>query len=329
MYNNKGTKDAIWITWEKQRRNRELSKAFGIPLFEFGEIDSIENYVKKYSVGLIKTFKVIKETRPKYIFCQNPSIILSSFILILKSIIGFRVIVDSHNAGIFPLEGRNCVLNKLSRKIQRYADLTIVTTSYLKKHVEKNGGKGFVLQDKIPDIDIKRGKKLKGKKNILFICSYADDEPYDTVFQAAKKVEKDIIIYVTGNYQKKRIQPVNLPENVILTGYLSEKEYVTMLNSVDATIDLTNRQNCLVCGAYESIAAGKPMVLSRTQALMDYFNVGAVYVSHSAAIIAIGITEVINNNKELSAQITNLRRFIVEDWLEKKKELELILRGLL
>ena len=58
-------------------------------------------------------------------------------------------------------------------------------------------------------------------------------------------------------------------------------EYVSMLYSVDATIDLTNRENCLVCGAYESVAAGKPMILSKTQALMEYFNKGAVYVEHT------------------------------------------------
>ena len=54
---------------------------------------------------------------------------------------------------------------------------------------------------------------------------------------------------------------------------------------MDATIDLTTRENCLVCGAYQSIAAGKPMVLSKTRALQTFFPAGAVYTDNSAADI--------------------------------------------
>lgn len=133
---------------------------------------------------------------------------------------------------------------------------------------------------------------------------------------------------MTGDYDKKRINPGDLPKNVVLTGFLPEKDYVSMLHSVDATIDLTNRENCLVCGAYESIAAGKPMVLTKTRALMEYFNQGAVYVEHTTESITNGIKEVIQRNNELSKKIRNLKKIRISEWLVKKNELEIVIRNL-
>ena len=315
------SKNAIWLTWENQRRNRELSAALQIPLFEFAEIDTIKNYLKKYFFGIAKTLYVIKEEKPRLVFCQNPSLVLSLFLIILKIFCDIRVVVDSHYAGLFPLKRRYKILNLTSIFIQRYADLTIVTNRILKQHVEMNGGRAFVLQDKIPDLKPTTIKDLKGKYNILFICTYADDEPYEIVFAAAKKINKDIVIYVTGNFDKKGINPTEAPENMILTGFIPEKEYVAMLNSVDATIDLTDRENCLVCGAYESTAAGKPMVLSKTQALMEYFNQGAVYVEHTSDSIASGIAEVIKRNKEISENVQSLKRIRIADWKKRRNEL--------
>jgi len=312
---------SIWICWENQRRNREISSALHIKLYEYGEIDSIENPIKKYFKGIIKTKKAIITEKPNIIICQNPSLVLSLFLICIKKIHDLRVVVDSHNAGLFPLNGHFKILNFASSIIQRYADLTIVTNRYLKKHVEGNGGRAFVLPDKIPSLKNKNVKDLKGKYNLLFICTYSDDEPYEKVIGAAKLINKNIVIYVSGNFKKKSINIGEVPENVILTGFLPENDYIAILNSVDATIDLTNRENCLVCGAYESIAVGKPMVLSKTNVLMEYFNQGAVYVDHTTDSISRGINEVIRRQEELSAQIKKLKKSKISDWQKKKNEL--------
>jgi len=318
----------IWITWEDQRRNRELCGSFSIKLFEFKEIDKIKNLILKYFMGSLRTFNLLREEKPLIVFGQNPSIVLSLFLIFAKYYFHFRLIIDAHNAGLFPLGGRAKLLNFASRFIQSSADLTIVSNEILKQNVEMNGGRAFVLQDKIPELLPVNLKRLQGKYNILFICTYADDEPYQIVFQAAKRISRDIIIYVTGNFDKKEINPGDVPANVVLTGFLPENDYVAMLKSVDATIDLTNRENCLVCGAYESIAAGKPMILSKTRALMEYFNQGAVYVEHTTESITNGINEVIQRNNELSQKIRNLKKIRISEWLVKKNELEIVIRNL-
>ena len=317
--------NSIWVTWENQRRNREVSAALNIPLYEFAEIDEIKRYPIKYILGIAKTLSLLAVTRPRVVCCQNPSIILSLFLIILKSLFGIRIVTDSHNAGLFPLDGRSKALNFISRFIQRYADLTIVSNIYLRSQVEMNGGRAFVLPDKIPELKSSRLIDLKGKYNILFICTYAEDEPYLIVFEAAKIISREIFIYATGDFRKKGLDTDDLPENLILTGYISESDYDSMLYSVDAVIDLTTRENCLVCGAYESTAAGKPLVLSKTRALMEYFNEGAVYVNHTTDSIANGIIEAIRRKNELSKQIRHLKILRFNEWQAKKSQLDEIL----
>jgi glycosyltransferase involved in cell wall biosynthesis len=314
------SKKSFWITWEKQRRNRELSKAFDIKLFELSQIDQIRNQAKKYLIGLGKTFKIYYREKPKIVFCQNPSIVLALFFVLIKMVIGVKIIVDAHNAGLFPKEGRSVVLNFIARFIQRGSDLTIVTNEELKTFVENNGGRAVVLPDKIPNLPIAAPRKLRGKNNFLFICSYAEDEPYEILFKAAESVDPNIFIYVTGNYKKKGIDNSQLPKNVILTGFIPEEEYIEMLNSVDATIVLTARENCLVCGAYESMAVEKPMILSNTNALRRYFSRGVIYTEHTMIGIQEAIGEIIKKKDQLIKEVKELKIQRNIEWEGKKQE---------
>lgn len=312
----------IWFTWENQRRNRELSTAFGAKLFEWVEIDDIHNPLRKYALGIYRTFATLLTARPQIVFCQNPSLILSCFLVIAKRLFRFRICVDAHNAGLFPAEGRSSILLELAYVVQRYADLSLVTNEALKLHVENNGGRAFVLPDRIPSIPVVSPRALTGRVNLLFICSYGADEPYEAVFEAARHLQEDEFVYVTGNYAKRGIAPGSLPPNVILTGYVSEDEYVRLLRSVDATIDLTTRDNCLVCGAYESVAVEKPMVLSDTLALRQYFNLGAVYAINNAEGIFCAIREVIDRQRELTLQVGKLKALRSAQWEDRLRDLE-------
>jgi hypothetical protein len=314
-------KNVFWITWENQRRNRELSRAMGVTLCEWKEIDGIRNPLKKYARGLLMTALLLYREKPSLVFCQNPSLVLSLFLVGVKKLAGFKVCVDAHNAGLFPREGRSRTLGMLSRFVQRHADLTIVTNENLGSHVMMNGGKPFILPDRIPEIPMTENRPLQGSSNILFICSYADDEPYDLVFEAASGLGEDVCIYVTGNFHKKGIDPGNLPANLILMGYVPEEEYVKMLRSVDATIDLTSREDCLVCGAYESVAAEKPQILSDTQALRSYFSKGAVYASHSSQSIREAISKLLEHKAILEEETRMLKLERQREWELRKKDL--------
>ena len=317
--------EAIWIAWERHRRNREIGKRIGVAVYEFNEIDQTKNLLRKYTLGIMKTSYLLYKKRTNVVFCQNPSIVLSLFLAIIGKIFLFRVIVDTHNSGLFPLESRSKLLLRISRIIQRLAFLNIVSNKALKEYVEMNGGRAFVLPDPIPEFEYTPVSKFNQYFNILFICTFAYDEPFENVFSAARNIGDSYHIYVTGNYKKGSIDPTVIPRNITLLGYISEDEYVKILHSVDLTIDLTNRENCLLCGAYESVAAEKPMIISNTEALREYFDKGAVYTDNSASNITMSIKKAKKDYLRLKKEIQELKIQKQRLWPKDIKKLNKII----
>ena len=297
----------VWITWETQRRNRTLSRKVGAELFE---IDMNVHRLLRYPLSLLKTVAVLLRTRPKLLFVQNPSLILAFFAVFYGRCFRLRVIVDAHNAGLFPLEGRNPWLNKIAARILRLATITIVSNEGLTAYVRSHGGTPFVLPDPIPDFEAPAEEsQLRGKFNVLFVCSWAADEPFREVVRAAQLLDEDVFIHMTGSRQKaERRLGADLPRNVVLTGYLSETEYTRMLHSCDVVIVLTTRDDCLVCGGYESVAAEKPLILSDTAVLREFFSRGALYTNNTAEDIASKIEKAIQVKDTLRSDIVALKR---------------------
>jgi glycosyltransferase involved in cell wall biosynthesis len=301
----------IWITWEKQRRNVSISSAIGFPLFE---IIINKKRLSRYFISIYKTIEIIIKERPQILIVQNPSIVLAATTVLIKKIFGYFLVVDSHNSGIFPAEGNNDLLMLMSNLIQRFADLTIITNDEIASEVKKNGGRFFILPDRIPDIpEGLKIDKLKGRINLAFICTFSSDEPFNEVIDSAKYIPDDVYIYVTGKYQNK-IDMNRVPNNVILMGFIPDDDYWSLLNSVDIVIDLTTRESCLVCGAYEGLALAKPMILSNTRITKSYFSNGAIYVDPNIESIAKGINESINCTVEMSNELVELKKRLSFQW---------------
>lgn len=311
----------IWVTWESQRRNISLSNELGIKLFQF---DVRLNPVFRYAVSLYKTIVVFIKEKPSVIFVQNPSLILAFLAVHYGKILNIPIVVDAHNAGLSPFDGQKKWANIIALDIIKNATVTIVTNENLKGYVERLGGRALVFPDPIPEFSHSTvGKKLNGKINILFICTYASDEPYLEVIKAARELGKEVFIYITGKSKGKEKEFNHLlSENVILTGFISEHDYVQMLHSVDIIIDLTTREDCLVCGAYEAIAAEKPMILSDTKALRGYFYKGALYVDNTSKDLVIKINEAISSLVRLKKEVTALKTEKINDGLLKKNQLD-------
>jgi glycosyltransferase involved in cell wall biosynthesis len=231
-------------------------------------------------------------------------------------------VIDAHNSGIYPFENKSRLLRSISCWLQRNAALTIVTNKTLKDFVEKNGGTAFVLPDAIPSTpnNLKR-KKLKGDINLTCICTFNEDEPYWEIIKAARLLSTDIHIYFTGKFEGK-ISSKEVPDNVHLTGFIPESEYWDLLYSSDIIIDLTLREDCLVCGAYEGIALEKPLILSNTNALKEYFSKGSIYADPFEKDIYKAIQASIQDMENLQKDIKLLKVELEESWLEKISQLK-------
>jgi hypothetical protein len=309
-YNKRG----IWITWENQIRNHGLSAAFG---YKFIELDIKKPRLQRYLLSISQTIGWIIKERPDVVVAQNPSIVLSLLVVFVRPLFKYFLVIDAHNSGLFPADSRSAFLNSLARFLQKQAGITIVTNQDLAEHVSRNGGNPCVLPDRLPVVPKPLNKKiLDGSINVVFVCSYHADEPYLEVFEAAKLIPKNVVLYVTGNH-KNRFDVQSLSQNVKLTGFLPTDEYWSLLHSANIIIDLTTRENCLVCGAYEAVALSKPMILSNTDATKKYFTSGCVYTGPTAAEIASSILEITTNLKRFQDEIAILQVNLEIEWQKK------------
>jgi hypothetical protein len=318
-----------WIAWEVHRRSTELAKAFDADLFIYDSNSSFGSFLR-YVFSSFHTIRYLSRTRPDILIVQNPSLVLTSLACLLKTLFRYRLVVDRHTN--FWLEAENSLRPKalvftlFSKYSLRHADLTIVTNPYLKELVDKKGGRGFVLTDKLPALERKHRKSLNGRWNIVFISTFSDDEPYLEVIKAAKLIRPDIYIYVTGNYRKVTGRlPADLPPNLVLTGFLDEQDFVDLLFSADAIMDFTTAEWTLVCGGYEAISVEKPFITSDKIVLRGYFNKGAVFAGNDHLSISEAIGNLIQRKDEYDREIRALKMEKNEEWNQQfSKLLELV-----
>jgi len=305
----------IWISWEIQQRNRSMSEVLGAHLYE---LTSGFPRILKYPILSFQTLILLLRNRDKVVFLQNPSIVLCVIGVLFKKIFGIVLVVDEHNAGLFPLEGKNRFLNLMAKMVVKESSLVIVTNENLRRICEFWGGNAYVMPDPIPQFpdDItnssKQSEKKKGFFTLLFICSWADDEPYSELLLASQRFcNENVRLVVSGNY-KKKADPNDWP-HVDFTGFIPRHRYLEELKCCDSVIVLTNRDNCLNCGAYEAVAAGKPGLLSDKTALRRHFKEGFVFTDNSVEDISKKVKVLIQGNSELSEKVKYLREDLNRD----------------
>jgi glycosyltransferase involved in cell wall biosynthesis len=271
--------DSIWITWEVQRRNRSLASALGAELIEF---DYKGSRMSRYALLTRKTLTALYRANVDIVFVENPSIVLSTLVVLWGkfSRSQSKTVIDCHNCGIVPKHFKT-----LARWLAKHADACIVTNDAMAMLVSSWGGHPLVMPDPLPKLNPAQLIELSDP-SILFICSWAADEPIDQMLSAAKMLadkQVEVTIYITGRPEPEKYPATKaLPSNVILTGYLSEEEFDGYLLSCDAVLDLTTRDDCMVCGAYEGVAAEKPLLLSNNKATAAYFTSGVELTDNTA-----------------------------------------------
>ncbi|HEX4388424.1 MAG TPA: glycosyltransferase, partial [Steroidobacteraceae bacterium] len=166
--------------------------------------------------------------------------------------------------------------------------------------------RAYVCPDPLPDLS---GRGLDPvtvpEKSVFLVCSYEADEPYEAVFAAfARLRERGYQLFVSGNYRRAQIDPARFPW-VRFLGYVSEAEYYSYLRACSVVLDLTTLEDCLVCGAYEAMAAGKPLVLSRTRALAQYFGAAVVLTDNTSEAIIANVEQAHSQRLELPRRVAD------------------------
>jgi hypothetical protein len=149
------------------------------------------------------------------------------------------------------------------------------------------------------------------------------------VIRAAQDLDPETAIYITGRPKQDAEELRYLAgKNVVLTGFLPETDFISLLHAVDVVIDLTTRENCLLQGAYEAVAAEKPMVLSGTAALRVHFNKGACFTNNTADDVARQINDALSRRATLVEEVKILKREQLAEGMRQKAELSDLMRRL-
>ena len=311
MAPNSHSRRAVWITWQRHRRTRELCRAFGLDLVE---LTWSGRGVFRYPILAARTASFVLRERPSVVFIQCPSVLLGVWAVLLKVVFRFTLVADLHNEAVEPYNYSFAAYRRALAWIGRSADVCIVTNEALKRIVEQGGGHAFVLPDKVPDLHpATGGAAAASAPKVVFVCSYAPDEPYLELIEAAGLLDPAVTVFVTGDH--RRLPPdVQVPANVRLTGFLSERDYEELLRGADIVVDLTRMENCLVCGAYEAVAVERPLVTSDTRALRAYFSRGTVYTAHTAQSLAASIAYALRERLRLAAEMKVLKVELAREW---------------
>ena len=299
-----------WITWQNHVRTEELCEYLGIMPVIFNS--KLPRILRHPSFAL-KTIVYLFRHRPKTLIIQCPSIILGLIAAILKPIIGYKYIVDAHNAALVKETWFSTWFYFLYQFVHRSADAVIVSNDDLSQIVTQNGGTPFVLPDKTFDPPEVKEMKLRGEKNIVLICTFAVDEPYEEVMDAFTE-QKNTTLYVTGRTPAEMKEKYVTFDNIIFTGFTPREDYFALLAAADGFIALTTRESCLLCSGYEAVSFGKPFITTGTNALRNYFSKGTVYTENHKEAIEESYQDLLANYPELKQGMLELKPELEKKW---------------
>ena len=309
----------LWITWEHQVRNISMANLLEC---NYVELESKNSRIVRYLKLTRLTIQILRAKRYNVIFFQNPSFVLGLICAFYKKLQpNCLVIGDFHNAALEP--GKLSVFNRF---ICKTIDVTLVSNTNLFDAVKKMGGKPFAFPDPIPRPCGSISYSPVDAQYILFISSWAEDEPINDVLDAfiASGLWRNLYeLHVTGRIKESRLareREYYEGFGIKFLGYLSEEAYWQALAQAIFNIDLTTRNDCLVCGAYEAISVGVPVLLSNNEASVEYFSDYAIFTDNSSEDIKNKLLFIIDNITAIRAKTGEVKNtYIAGDSMNKEK----------
>lgn len=302
--------ESLWISWEDHRRTQGLVREIGVPLVV---LHSNRSRWIKHPYFVLKTVGLMISKRPRVLYVQNPSWLLTLLAIAMRPLLRFKLVVDAHNGGVYPFFGWMGRCPWVFAFFHRFADVTIVTNEALAVIVRTNRGTPFVLPDALPDWEVVPMPDRE-EKRITLVCTFADDEPVAEVVRAAHGLPRGYHLSITG---KASNCPPEIREmaadNTTFTDFLSEADFHTLLATSDVIMDLTTFDDCLVCGAYESVSLGVPLVLSDSPVNREYFDQGVVYSRNQADDLRDAMILAVEQNARLRKDIISLKARLQAD----------------
>lgn len=304
--------NTLWVSWSLHRRTTGLCEAWNVPLHLIRS--EIKGFARWFVLA-VKTLRLLHEQKPEILFVQNPSLALTTLVVATRGLFGYYLVVDAHNEGVRPFDRPGKLVAWLTRRLLKSADLTIVTNAALAVDVRAAGGRPLVLSDRLPVPPEPKAARaeIRSAPEVAVIATYRPDEPIAEILEAAAQLPECRFSF-SGDSRRFRSTGPELPPNVRLTGYLLDLQYWRLLARADVVCDLTLKTDCLVCGAYEGLAVGKPLVLSDNPPTREIFGPAAVLTGSRPVEIAKALRTALEQREQLAASARAVRKAYGATW---------------
>ncbi len=308
---------SVFVSWWRYTsRPESFAEAMGAENYFFAQGEQLG--LLKYVPRALSCFWTLIKRRPRLVFASNPPTFAPLIVWFYCLIFDARYCMDSHTSAFDRV--RWLRLMPLHAFLARRAIWAATTNDELTDRVNAFGAPGISVTD-IPFEFPQASYPVKDGFSVAVVSSFDDDEPVAEVVEAARRTS-DVTFYVTGNPAKA---PEDLrascPENVILTGYLSNEDYIGLLRSVSAIMVLTTNDLTMQRGGSEAISVERPLITSDFQVLRDIFYKGTVHVDNSPESLVSAIDQIRNDLPRYEAEMTAMKHERDERWAETRTDL--------
>jgi glycosyltransferase involved in cell wall biosynthesis len=286
-------KNCLWLSWHDHTRSRSLAKELGIPFVPFVKYDS---GIQRHIFGSFWTCWILATRRPRIIFLQN------SFMLTLACAVYKRfrwrsnvtIINDCHNKSLARRTGG--LAGPLFWKLKTWSfaqvDCIVISNGKMLSKAQVLGDAVVVLRDPLGSNDVvaARPDGIGGSMDryVFFVCSFAEDEPIDAIRGSVGALSgvHGVRCVVSGRGANGHLGADVANDRLVqCPGFLPFEDYWRYLAGAATVVVLTTDPDCLVCGGYEGLSAGRPLVLSDSEVLRYVFGEGAEYAPNDSGPI--------------------------------------------
>ena len=241
----------------------------------------------------------------------NPPIIPVLIAVAFGRLTGSVVVIDDH-PGAFGAQGYRIgeLMLPIHRRLAPMARLCLVTDQTWVTQVEEWGGRGLVLHEAPGDWKPSSHRVLPARPHVLFVCTFAPDEPVTEVVEAAAALP-DIDFSITGDLAKS--PHIETTPNVSFVGFLDRTSYRDAVDSADVIVALTTEPTSAMRAAFEAVWAEKVLVVNDWPLLKGLFP-NAVHVDNSAGSIASGVSRSVHQFESLQQLAPASRLLQLDRW---------------
>lgn len=282
----------------------------------------------RYLANAVNTLSYLVRRRPRAVIVQSPPVPAAALVVAWARVARVPVVVDTHPAS-FALPGDlafHGLMRPLLAALVPRVSACIVTTPELAEYVSRWNGSALIVHE-APMVwaGAMQPRGCSGERRLLFVCTFAPDEPLMEVLEAARELP-NVTFQITGDLRRRPAEARRIaPPNVEWVGYLGRDEYVSALVAADVVMTLTRRPESVQRSAHEAVDALRPLVLTNWPHVGELFP-HAVLVDNDAASIRRGIEEAFGRCSELSSLADEARGVQHERWQQQLGELQAALR---